>query len=122
MFYVKMIVQAPDDAALSETLLAIMNKRWEFIPLTTSGGNKAQRFTAADDWVFSPNIDSYNSAEAKARFQGIDKVFDSGTGYYEAIKVWDSANIAQNFVAAIQSLNLTGVTISYEGEIDPTAV
>jgi hypothetical protein len=122
MFYVKMIVQAPDDTVLSETLLAIMNKRWEFVPLNTSGGNKAQRFTTNGDWVFSPNIDSYNSAEAKARFQGIDKVFDSGTGYYEAIKVWDSATVAQDFAAAIHSLNLPGVTISYEGTTDPTAV
>jgi hypothetical protein len=48
--------------------------------------------------------------------------FQPGVNYYEAIRFWDSATVAQDFVTAVQALNLAGVTISYEGDTDPATV
>lgn len=123
MFYTKLVIQNSD--SLITAYLAILNKRWDLVSATPSGGTKAYRLESAGEWVLRANIDAYNSAESKAIVESIGtnvEVFPEGIEYYEGIRVWDSAAIAQQFVAAVQALNLPGVTISYEGATDPTVV
>jgi hypothetical protein len=124
MFYTKLVIQNAD--SLRDAYLATLNKRWDLVSETPSGGTKAHRLAPAGAWNLHANIDSYNSVASKAQSDLIDydtvEFFPAGTEYYEGIKVWDSAEVAQEFVAAIQSLNIASVTISYEGTVDPSAV
>jgi hypothetical protein len=123
MFYTKLVIQNSDPVVVAQSYISTVNKRWDFVAVSTTGGTKAHRETAAGEWIFNPGFDSYNSQESKD--QGEDLILDNtilnGNAYYEGIKVWDSAEVAQAFVSAIQALTLTGVTVSYEGTVDPTA-
>lgn len=121
MFYTKLVISE----SVEQAYAAIMPTRWEFVALTTSGGTKASRVTVDGEWEFNPGYSTYNSVTSKAEREELLKlgsVFPDGTAYYEAVRGWDSAAIAQEWVAAVQALNLPGVTISYEGATDPTVV
>ena len=126
MFYTKLIIQALDNVSLQEKYFAFLNKRWDFVPATTSGGVVAHREGADGEWYPNPDYASYNSATSKARMDAINPAdlpgFAVGLTWFEEVRGWESAAIAQDFVTAVQALNLAGVTISYEGDTDPTAV
>lgn len=121
MFYTKLVISE----SVEQAYAAIMTTRWEFVALTPSGGTKASRVTVDGEWQFNPGYSNYNSVTSEADYKEKLKqgpVFPDDTAYYEAVRGWDSAAIAQDFVAAVQALNLPGVTISYEGATDPTVV
>jgi hypothetical protein len=123
MFYTKLVISE----SVEESYRAFLSKRWEFVALTTSGGTKAKRYAPDSEWDFTPVhiFESYNSQESQEDWDQDapqNNIFPDGTTYFEAVRGWESAAIAQDFVAAVQSLNLTGVTISYEGENDSTSV
>jgi len=124
MFYTKLVIQNSDPVVVAESYIATLAKRWDFVAVSTTGGTKAYREAAAGEWISNPGFDGYNSQTSKE--QGEEITLDkntilNGNAYYEGIKVWDSAEVAQAFVSAIQALALTGVTVSYEGTVDPTA-
>jgi len=124
MFYTKLVIQNSDPVVVAESYISTINKRWDFVAVSTTGGTKAHRETAAGEWIFNPKFDSYNSQASKDQVEDmyLDKnTILNGNAYYEGIKVWDSAEVAQAFVSAIQALTLPGVAISYEGTVDPTA-
>ena len=123
MFYTKVVISE----SVEESYRAVISKRWEFVPLTTSGGTKARRFTAGSDWNFVPvhTFEDYNSQESQQEREDTVRsgnILPNETTYIEEVRSWESAAIAQDFVTAVQALNLTGVTISYNGDTDPTAV
>ena len=122
MFYTKLVISE----SVEQAYAAIMSTRWEFVALTTSGGTKASRVIVDGEWQFNPGYPNYNSvtseAECKEKLNLGIVFFPDDTAYYEGVRGWDSAAIAQDFVSAVQALNLPGVTISYEGATDPTVV
>lgn len=121
MFYTKLVISE----SVEQAYAAIMPARWALVPASTSGGTKAVRFTVDGEWEFNPGYATYNSVTSAAEWEEQLKqgsVFPAGTAYYEAVRGWDSAAIAQEWVADVQALNLPGVTISYEGATDPTVV
>ena len=125
MFYTKLVIENSNPIVVAESYIATLTKRWDFVAVSPAGGTKAHRETAGGEWIENPGFADYNSQTSKQQGEEIylDKAtILNGSVYYEGIKVWDSADVAQAFVTAIQALNLTGVAISYEGETDPTAV
>jgi hypothetical protein len=121
MFYTKLVISE----SLEQSYAAIMPTRWALVPVNTSGGTKASRLTVDGEWEFNPGYADYNSVDSEAEWEEQLKegpVFPDGTAYYEAVRGWDSASVAQDFVTAVQALNIAGVTITYEGDTDPTAV
>ena len=125
MFYTKLVIENSNPIVTAESYIAVLTKRWDFVAVSPAGGTKAYRETAGSEWIENPGFDSYNSEKSKEYVDQLSMnpaTILNGGVYYEGIKVWDSADVAQAFVTAIQALNLTGVTISYEGETDPTAV
>jgi hypothetical protein len=121
MFYTKLVISE----SLEQSYATIMPTRWALVPVNTSGGTKAYRFAATDEWIPNPAYATYNSVDSEAEWEERLKegpVFPDGTAYYEGVRGWDSATVAQDWVTAVQALNLAGVTISYEGDTDPTAV
>jgi hypothetical protein len=121
MFYTKLVISEPVEQAYR----AVITERWNFVPLTTSGGTKARRFASDGAWKENPTFGSYNSQksmEISETKSVLDRVVRDNITFVEEIRVWESTAIAQDFVAAIQALNLAGVTVSYEGDTDPTAV
>jgi hypothetical protein len=125
MFYTKLVIQNSDPVVVAESYISSINKRWDFVAVSTTGGTKAHRETVAGEWILNPEFNSYDSEESKEQNEQLPvdtaTVLNGGT-YYEGIKVWDSATVAQEWVTAVQALNLAGVTISYEGDTDPTTV
>lgn len=125
MFYTKLVIQDSDPVVVAESYIATLTKRWDFVAVSTAGGTKAHRETTGGEWIFNPGFDGYNSQESKDVGEEIyiDKdTILNGSTYYEGIKAWDTADVAQSFVSAIQALTLPGVAISYEGTVDPTEV
>jgi hypothetical protein len=125
MFYTKLVIQNSDPVVVAESYISSINKRWDFVAVSTTGGTKAHRETATGEWILNPEFNSYNSKESKDYCDQLTidpATILNGSTYYEGIKVWDSATVAQDFVTAVQALNIAGVTITYEGDTDPTAV
>jgi anti-sigma-K factor RskA len=125
MFYTNVIIQDSDSESLNEKLLATLDKRWEFVSVTKTGGTQRHRLAANAEWIehlrYTP--ETYNSEAQKQQFhKDINKNITRNATYYETVRFWESAAIAQDFVAAVQALNLAGVTASYQGDTDPTAV
>jgi hypothetical protein len=121
MFYTKLVISE----SVEQSYATIMPTRWALVSTNTSGGTKAYRYETIGPWTQPPNFANYNSVESESFWGEKLKegpVFPDGTAYYEAVRSWDSADVAQEWVAAVQALNLTGVTISYEGTTDPSAV
>jgi hypothetical protein len=125
MFYTKLVISESSELLLEQSFVAVLSARWGFVSVTTTGGSKAKRYTPTSEWVPSANFENYNSAESEAEngdLSASGNLFPAGTTYYEEVRGWESAAIAQQFVAAVQALNLSGVTVSYEDTTDPTAV
>ena len=125
MFYTKLVISESSELLLEQSFVAVLSARWGFVSVTTTGGSKAKRYTPTGEWVPSPNFENYDSAESEAENGNLSasgNLFPAGTTHYEEVRVWESAAIAQQFVAAVQGLNLSSVTISYEDTTDPTAV
>ena len=120
MFYTKLVISE----SVEQSYATIMPTRWALVSSNTSGGTRACRFTPAGEWNVIPGYATYDSADSEANWKQIlqaGPVFPAGTAYYEAVRGWDSDVVAQEWVTAVQALNLTGVTISYEGATDPSA-
>jgi hypothetical protein len=122
MFYTKLVISETPEQSADQAYLAVLQARWPLVSVTTTGGTKARRFAAADSWTQTPDFETYDSAASEAWFDhDATSIFPDGTTYYEAVKAWDTAEVAQQFVAAVQALNVPGVVISYDGATDPSA-
>lgn len=122
MFYTKIVVTGSAEQSADQAFMAILPTRWSFVSISTTGGSKRRRYGPTDSWILTPNFETYDSAKSEAWFDHeATSVLPEGTTYYEAVKEWDTAEVAQQFVAAVQALNVPGVVISYEGATDPSA-
>jgi hypothetical protein len=125
MFYTQTIMQASTEQLLEESLLAMLPARWSLVPSNTTGGTKAKRYTPTGEWTQFPNFETYNSVASQAQWGNLTatgNLFPAGTTYYEVVRGWDSAEVAQQFVSAVQALNHPSITINYTGATDPSAV
>jgi hypothetical protein len=128
MHYTKLIIQAADNVLLLETYIATLTIRWGFNSVTKTGGTQWHRMAADAEWTHHDSCtpETYNSDISKEQYDLIDVTtvpgFPVGTTYFETMRFWESAAVAQDYVAAIQTSNLPGITVSYEGTTAPTAV
>jgi hypothetical protein len=119
MYYTKIILEETDTMSVNDVFRLILEERWKFI----DDGNGRTRYRCkSPDQEWTENL-SYNNpaVEVKSYVDAwTDDFFDPSVVYLGMIKIWNTQSAAQGWVAAVQTLDLPGVTISYHGTTDPS--
>jgi hypothetical protein len=121
MYYTNLILQGTE---MENAFRVTINKRWDFVTLTTSGGTKAIRIEPNGEWEQLTRSD-YNSQASREQWEeyiATQPLECPPSHYYEAIRSWDSEAIARDWVAAVQALNVPNCSAAYLGTTDPSAV
>lgn len=119
MYYTKLIVQDHAETTLNDAYIAAIEERWKFIE-DGNGLTKCHRDSPSDSYQLNTGY-NYTALESKAFWDGhIGAKFKPSVTYHEVIKVWNTQEAAEGWVAAVQALALPGITISYHGTTDPT--
>ena len=120
MFYTKLIINPSSDATVNDRYVAAVDERWKFME---DGNGRTMYIQETPDGVWLYN-DTYNQVpleQVKRYYDSMQGVFyPASVVYLGVIKVWNTEAAAQAWCAAVQSLQLPDLTISFHGTTDPT--
>jgi hypothetical protein len=123
MYYTKLVLEDHVEMTLNDAFLLIIEERWKLMS-DGNGRTKYYMVEGAESWTLNETYDSMTVEESKqnwdAKVQGEQSAFSPSVTRHACIKVWNTESAAQAWVAAVEALDLPGVTISYHGTTDPT--
>lgn len=122
MYYTKLIIEDHAEMTLNDAYQLAMEERWKLIS-DGNGRTKYNQITVDGTWILNDALEDFNAQQSKQNWDekwASQLVFAPQTIYHALIKVWNTESAAQAWVAAVEALDLPGVTISYHGTTDPT--
>ena len=120
MYYTQIIIEDHPEATVNDNFVSVLTERWKFIE-DGNGRSKYIKRTPEGAWLLNSSYGVENLQDIKEQYDSWGTVYFGPTvTYLGMIKVWNTESAAQGWVAAVEALDLPGVTISYHGTTDPT--